>query len=179
MFVISSSLDRRDFTGNSAAAVGVSAFLPGTARAASADNVVHRLRVNVPEAELVDLRRRFAATRLPDGKWLPINRRACSSSFDNGDHVVIDNCRCRLGSAEGGWNYDDLEKRLAPAPVITVPTVAIEGDANGALHPDPSAYATKFPGTYSFRLIKGGAGHNLPQEALRDSAEAIFDLAEA
>jgi hypothetical protein len=80
--------------------------------------------------------------------------------------------------AEGGWNYDDLEKRLAPAPVITVPTITLEGDANGGLYPDPSAYAAKFPGAYSFRLIKGGAGHNLPQEALRDSAEAIFDRAE-
>jgi hypothetical protein len=179
MCVILSSLDRRDFAGNSAAAIGVSAFLPAAACAATEDNVVRRLRVTVPEAELVDLYRRLAAIRLPDGKWLPINRRACSSSFDRGDHVVVHNCRWRLGRAEGGSNYDNLEKRLAPAPIIMVPTIRLEGDANSAPHPDPSAYATKFPGTYSSRLIKGGAGHNLPQEALRDPAEAIFDLAEA
>jgi pimeloyl-ACP methyl ester carboxylesterase len=101
-------------------------------------------------------------------------------SFDNPDHVaiVIHNYRWRLGLAEGEAKYDDLEKRLAAAPVITVPTITMEGDANGAPHPDPSSYAKKFSGKYSFRLIKGGVGHNLPQEAPRAFAEAIIDAAE-
>jgi pimeloyl-ACP methyl ester carboxylesterase len=103
-----------------------------------------------------------------------------AASFDNPDHVaiVIHNYRWRLGLAEGEPKYDDLEKRLAEAPVITVPTITLEGDANGAPHPDPSSYAKKFSGKYSFRQIKGGVGHNLPQEAPRDFAEAIIDVAE-
>jgi pimeloyl-ACP methyl ester carboxylesterase len=103
-----------------------------------------------------------------------------AASFDNPDHVavVIHNYRWRLGLADGEPKYDDLEKQLAQAPVITVPTIALEGDANGAPHPDPSAYAKKFLGKYSFRLIKGGIGHNLPQEAPRDFAEAIIDVAD-
>jgi pimeloyl-ACP methyl ester carboxylesterase len=71
----------------------------------------------------------------------------------------------RLGLAEGEANYDDLEKCLAQAPVITVPTITLEGDANGAPHPDATSYATKFSGKYTHRLITGGIGHNLPQEA--------------
>ena len=103
-----------------------------------------------------------------------------AASFDNPDHVaiVIHNYRWRLGLAEGEPKYDDLEKRLAVAPVIAVPTITMEGDANGAPHPDPSAYRDKFSGKYSFRLIKGGVGHNLPQEAPRAFAEAIVDIAE-
>ena len=90
-----------------------------------------------------------------------------AASFDNPDHVaiVIHNYRWRLGLAEGEPKYDDLEKRLAEGPVITVPTITLEGDANGAPHPDPSAYAKKFSGKYAHRIIKGGIGHNLPQEA--------------
>jgi pimeloyl-ACP methyl ester carboxylesterase len=103
-----------------------------------------------------------------------------AASFDNPDHVaiVIHNYRWRLGLADGEAKYDDLERRLAAAPVITVPTITMEGDANGAPHPDPSSYAKKFSGKYSFRLIKGGVGHNLPQEAPRAFAEAIIDAAE-
>jgi pimeloyl-ACP methyl ester carboxylesterase len=103
-----------------------------------------------------------------------------AASFDNPDHVaiVIHNYRWRLGLADGEAKYDDLEKRLAAAPVISVPTITMEGDANGAPHPDPSSYAKKFSGKYSFRLIKGGVGHNLPQEAPRAFAEAIIDAAE-
>jgi len=103
-----------------------------------------------------------------------------AASFDNPDHVaiVIHNYRWRLGLAEGEPKYDDLEKKLAEAPVIAVPTITMEGDANGAPHPDPSSYAKKFSGKYSFRLIKGGVGHNLPQEAPRAFAEAIIDVAE-
>ena len=90
-----------------------------------------------------------------------------AASFDNPDHVaiVIHNYRWRLGVAEGEPKYDDLEKRLAEVPVITVPTITLEGDANGAPHPDPSAYAKKFSGKYAHRTINGGVGHNLPQEA--------------
>jgi pimeloyl-ACP methyl ester carboxylesterase len=101
-----------------------------------------------------------------------------AASFDNPDHVsiVIHNYRWRLGLAEGEPKYDDLEKRLAEAPVITVPTITLEGDANGAPHPEPSSYAKKFSGKYSHRLIKGGIGHNLPQEAPRAFAQAVLDV---
>ena len=104
-----------------------------------------------------------------------------AASFDNPDHVaiVIHNYRWRLGLAEGEPKYDDLEKRLAEAPVIAVPTITLEGDANGAPHPDPSAYAKKFTGKYSFRSISGGIGHNLPQEAPQAFAEAIVDVGES
>jgi pimeloyl-ACP methyl ester carboxylesterase len=102
-----------------------------------------------------------------------------AAAFDNPDHVssVIHNYRWRLDLAEGETAYDDLEKRLAEGPVITVPTITLEGDANGAPHPDPSAYAQKFYGRYEHRTITGGVGHNLPQEAPRAFAEAILDVA--
>jgi len=101
-----------------------------------------------------------------------------AAAFDNPDHVdiVVHNYRWRLGLAQGEAKYDDLEKRLAAGPVISVPTITMEGDANGAPHLDPSAYARKFSGKYSHRLIKGGIGHNLPQEAPRVFAEAIIDV---
>jgi pimeloyl-ACP methyl ester carboxylesterase len=104
-----------------------------------------------------------------------------AASFDNPDHVaiVIHNYRWRLGLAEGEPKYDDLEKQLAEGPVITVPTITLEGDANGAPHPEPSAYAKKFSGKYQHRLIKGGIGHNLPQEAPQDFAQAVVDVAES
>ena len=101
-----------------------------------------------------------------------------AASFDNPDHVgiVIHNYRWRLGLAEGEPKYDDLEKRLAQAPVITVPTITLEGDANGAPHPDPSSYAKKFSGKYANRVIKGGVGHNLPQEAPEAFARAVIEV---
>ena len=101
-----------------------------------------------------------------------------AASFDNPDHVaiVIHNYRWRLGLAEGESKYDDLEKRLAAAPVITVPTITMEGDANGAPHPEPAAYAKKFSGKYEQRTIKGGIGHNLPQEAPQAFAQAVIDV---
>jgi pimeloyl-ACP methyl ester carboxylesterase len=101
-----------------------------------------------------------------------------AASFDNPDYVavVIHNYRWRLGLAEGEAKYDDLEKRLAEAPVITVPTITLEGDANGAPHPDPASYAKKFSGKYAHRLIKGGVGHNLPQEAPQAFAQAVIDV---
>jgi pimeloyl-ACP methyl ester carboxylesterase len=104
-----------------------------------------------------------------------------ATSFDNPDHVaiVIHNYRWRLGLAEGEAKYDDLEKRLAEFPVISVPTITLEGDANGAPHPEPSTYAKKFSGRYEHRTITGGIGHNLPQEAPQAFAEAIADVAKA
>ena len=103
-----------------------------------------------------------------------------ATAFDNPDHVsiVVHNYRWRLGLAQGEPKYDDLEKRLAEGPVISVPTITLEGDANGAPHADPSSYAKKFSGKYAHRTIKGGIGHNLPQEAPRAFAEAIIDVAE-
>jgi pimeloyl-ACP methyl ester carboxylesterase len=103
-----------------------------------------------------------------------------AAAFDNADHVsiVIHNYRWRLDLAEGEPKYDDLEKRLAEAPVITVPTITMEGDANGAPHPEPSAYARKFSGRYAHRTIKGGIGHNLPQEAPQAFAEAVIEVTE-
>lgn len=101
-------------------------------------------------------------------------------SFDNPDHVaiVVHNYRWRLGLAEGEPKYDAFEKRLAEAPVITVPTITLEGDANGAPHPEPGAYAKKFSGKYSHRTITGGIGHNLPQEAPQAFAQAVVDVAQ-
>jgi pimeloyl-ACP methyl ester carboxylesterase len=118
--------------------------------------------------------------QLASPKWrfddAMFNRSA--ASFDNPDHVsiVIHNYRWWLGLAEGESKYDELEKRLAEAPVIAVPTITLEGDANGAPHPDPSAYAKKFSGKYSHRPIKGGIGHNLPQEAPQAFAQAVVDV---
>jgi pimeloyl-ACP methyl ester carboxylesterase len=102
-----------------------------------------------------------------------------AAAFDNPDHVaiVIHNYRWRLGLAEGEAKYAELEKRLAGSPAIAVPTITLEGDANGAPHPDPSAYAKKFSGKYEHRLIEGGIGHNLPQEAPQAFAEAVVDVA--
>ena len=119
--------------------------------------------------------------RLASPKWhfddATFDRSA--ASFDNPDHVaiVIHNYRWRLGLAEGERKYDDLEGRLAEGPVITVPTVTLEGDANGAPHPEPSSYAKKFSGRYSHRTITGGIGHNLPQEAPQAFAEAVVEIA--
>ena len=103
-----------------------------------------------------------------------------ASALDNPDHVdiVIHNYRWRLGLAEGEPKYDKLERQLALTPLITVPTITMEGDANGAPHPEPSAYAKMFTGRYSHRTIKGGVGHNLPQEAPQAFADAIVDVAE-
>jgi pimeloyl-ACP methyl ester carboxylesterase len=101
-----------------------------------------------------------------------------AASFDNPDHVgiVIHNYRWRLALAEGEPQYADLDKRLAEAPVITMPTITLEGDANGAPHLDPGAYAKKFSGRYAHRLITGGVGHNLPQEAPQAFAQAVIDV---
>ena len=101
-----------------------------------------------------------------------------ASSFDNPDHVsiVIHNYRWRLGLAEGEPVYDALEDRLAAGPIITVPAITLEGDANGAPHPAPATYAAKFSGRYIHRNLTGGIGHNLPQEAPQAFAAAVIDV---
>jgi len=101
-------------------------------------------------------------------------------SFANPDHarIVIHNYRWRLGLADGERKYDPTEQRLAVGPNIGVPTITLEGDANGAPHPPPAAYRSKFTGKYEHRLVSGGIGHNLPQEAPRQFAQAIIDVAQ-
>ena len=101
-----------------------------------------------------------------------------AASFDNPDHVaiVIHNYRWRLGLAEGEPKYDAIEAKLATAPGISVPTITMEADANGAPHPEPAAYRAKFTGKYEHRLIGGGIGHNLPQEAPAEFARAVIDV---
>jgi pimeloyl-ACP methyl ester carboxylesterase len=101
-----------------------------------------------------------------------------AEAFNNPDHVdiVIHNYRWRIGLAKGESQYDDLEKRLAVSPVISVPTITMEGDANGAPHPADASYRNKFAGKYEYRLIRGGIGHNLPQEAPQAFAQAVIDV---
>jgi pimeloyl-ACP methyl ester carboxylesterase len=100
-------------------------------------------------------------------------------AFDNPDHVsiVIHNYRWRQGLAAGEPQYDELEKQLGAGPVINVPTITLEGDANGAPHPEPASYRSKFTGKYASRIIKGGIGHNLPQEAPKAFADAVIEVA--
>ncbi len=118
--------------------------------------------------------------RLASPKWsfddATFNRTA--TAFDNPDHVaiVIHNYRWRLGLADGERKYDAREEKLARAPAIAVPTITMEGDANGAPHPDPTGYAEKFSGPYQHRLVSGGVGHNLPQEAPKAFAQAVTDV---
>ena len=101
-----------------------------------------------------------------------------AKAFENPDHVdvVIHNYRWRQGLAAGEEQYDELEQQLAAAPNIEVPTMTLEGDANGAPHPDPSVYEKKFTGPYVHRTIGGGIGHNLPQEAPAVFADAIIEV---
>ncbi|MGX5802457.1 alpha/beta fold hydrolase [Bradyrhizobium sp. Arg314] len=118
--------------------------------------------------------------RTASPKWgfdeTTFNRTA--ASLDNPDHlaIVIHNYRWRLGLADGEPKYDDLEQRLAEGPAITVPAITLEGDANGAPHPEPGSYAKKFSGRYAHRTIEGGIGHNLPQEAPHAFAQAVVDV---
>jgi pimeloyl-ACP methyl ester carboxylesterase len=100
-----------------------------------------------------------------------------AAAWDNPDHVdiAIHNYRWRLGLADGERQYDELERRLAEAPSITVPTITLEGDANGAPHPEPASYASRFVGPYEHRTVAGGIGHNLPQEAPQAFVDAIVD----
>jgi pimeloyl-ACP methyl ester carboxylesterase len=101
-----------------------------------------------------------------------------AAAFDNPDHVdvVIHNYRWRLGLAQGEAKYDDLENQLAGSPLITAPTITLEGDVNGAPHPEARAYTAKFSGRYAHRVVSGGIGHNLPQEAPQAFAQAVTDV---
>jgi pimeloyl-ACP methyl ester carboxylesterase len=101
-----------------------------------------------------------------------------AASFDNPDHVaiVIHDYRWRIGLAPGESQYDDLEKRLAENPTISVPAITLEGDANGAAHSAPASYRQKFTGKYANRIVGGGIGHNLPQEAPNEFAQAVVDV---
>ncbi|WP_434629123.1 alpha/beta fold hydrolase [Chromobacterium sp. CV08] len=101
-----------------------------------------------------------------------------AAALDNPDHVAVTlyNYRWRLGLETGEAKYAGLEARLATFPAITVPTITMEGDANGAPHPEPAAYAKRFTGKYKHLLIRGGVGHNLPQEAPRAFADAVIEV---
>jgi pimeloyl-ACP methyl ester carboxylesterase len=101
-----------------------------------------------------------------------------AAAFDHPDHVdvVVHNYRWRLGLAPGEPQYDELERQLGTFPPIGVPTITLEGDANGAPHPDPDAYAARFTGRYAHRTVAGGIGHNLPQEAPQPFVDAIVDV---
>jgi pimeloyl-ACP methyl ester carboxylesterase len=125
-----------------------------------------------------DFARLIWETASPQWKFDDSTFDRSAASFDNPDHVaiVIHNYRWRLGLAEGEAQYEELEQRLAVAPAISVPTITLEGDANGAPHPDPTSYAKKFSGKYEHRTIRGGVGHNLPQEAPQAFAQAILDV---
>jgi pimeloyl-ACP methyl ester carboxylesterase len=118
--------------------------------------------------------------RLASPKWAfddsTFDRSA--AAFGNPDHVsiTVHNYRWRLGLAEGEARYDDLERRLAVFPTIAVPTITLEGDANGAPHPPPAAYAKQFAGKYRHRTLQGGIGHNLPQEAPNAFAQAVLEV---
>ena len=103
--------------------------------------------------------------------------RQTAAALDNPDHVsiVVHNYRWRLGLAEGEPKYNDLEKRLAEGPLIKIPAITLEGDANGAPHPEPAAYRKKFSGKYIHRTLNGGIGHNLPQEAPKAFADAVIE----
>ena len=115
----------------------------------------------------------------PQWKFDDATYERSAAAFDNPDHVaiVIHNYRWRLGLAEGESRYANVERKLASSPAITVPTITMEGDANGAPHPQPAAYRARFTGKYEHRTITGGIGHNLPQEAPKQFAQAVLDVA--
>lgn len=129
------------------------------------------------EANRRDFNRLIWETASPNWKFDDAAFAQTAPSFDNPDHVaiVIHNYRWRLGLADGEAKYDDLERKLATAPPITVPSVTLEGDANGAPHPKPADYAARFKGKYAHHTITGGIGHNLPQEAPKAFADAIIE----
>ena len=130
------------------------------------------------ETHRKDFARLIWQTASPNWRFDDASFERSARAFDNPDHVdiVVHNYRWRIGATEGERQYDALENRLAQAPDIGVPTITMEGDANGAPHPEPEAYARKFVGRYAHRLITGGIGHNLPQEAPRDFAQAVMDV---
>jgi pimeloyl-ACP methyl ester carboxylesterase len=133
------------------------------------------------EAGYAKFRREFAKliwrTASPQWRFDDATFDRTAAAFDAPDHVaiVVHNYRWRLGLAPGEPQYDELEVQLAAAPTITVPTITLEGDANGAPHPEPSAYAAKFSGKYAHRTLGGGVGHNLPQEAPDAFVDAVIE----
>jgi pimeloyl-ACP methyl ester carboxylesterase len=131
------------------------------------------------EAHTADFARLIWRTASPTWMFDDATFQRSAAAFDNPDHVAITihNYRWRLDLAKGEAQYDAYERRLAEAPSIALPTITLEGDANGAPHPDPAVYAKKFVGPYEHRTIGGGIGHNLPQEAPEDFARAVLDVA--
>lgn len=131
------------------------------------------------EANIHDFARLIWQTASPSWKFDDATFARSAKSLDNPDHVAITihNYRWRLGLVEGEARFDSYEEKLAKRPKISIPTITMEGDANAAPHPDPSAYAAKFAGKYQHRTITGGIGHNLPQEAPREFAQAVLDVA--
>jgi len=125
-----------------------------------------------------DFNRLIWTTASPRWRFDDATYERSAASFDNPDHVaiVLHNYRWRLGLATGEPKFDALERTLAAAPTIAVPTITLEGDANGAPHPEPSSYARKFTGKYAHRTLPGGIGHNLPQEAPAEFARAVLDV---
>jgi pimeloyl-ACP methyl ester carboxylesterase len=130
------------------------------------------------QANTRDFARLIWQTASPEWQFSDATFARSAEAFNNPDHVavVIHNYRWRLGLADGEAQYDEMEKFLAAAPAISVPTITLEGDANGAPHPDPMDYAQKFAGKYEHRTIRGGIGHNLPQEAPHAFAQALLDV---
>lgn len=124
-----------------------------------------------------DFARKIWELASPQWKFDDATFNRSAAALDNPDQVaiVIHNYRWRLGLAAGEAKYEALEQRLAKAPVITVPTITIEGDANGAPHPKPEAYANKFVGKYEHRTFTGGIGHNPPQESPAEFVQAVVD----
>ena len=114
----------------------------------------------------------------PEWKFDDATFERSAVALDNPDHVAITihNYRWRQGLAEGEAKYDAIEKKLAVGPAIRVPTITLEGDANGAPHPPASGYRAKFTGKYEHRVVTGGIGHNLPQEAPKEFAQAMLDV---
>jgi len=133
------------------------------------------------EANTREFARLIWRTASPAWKFDDVTFERSAAAFDNPDHVAITihNYRWRLGLANGETKYNAYEEDLAKAPIIAVPTITMEGDANGAPHPDPVLYAKKFSGKYEHRTITGGIGHNLPQEAPQAFAQAILDVAKS
>lgn len=129
------------------------------------------------EANRRDFAKLIWQTASPEWKFTDAVFAQSAAAFDNPDHVAItiDNYRWRLGLSAGEAKYDELERKLAAGPAITVPTVTLEGDANGAPHPAPADYAARFTGKYVHHTLTGGIGHNLPQEAPKAFADAIVE----
>jgi pimeloyl-ACP methyl ester carboxylesterase len=130
------------------------------------------------EANWHDFAKLIWQTASPKWQFEDTTFERSAASLNHPDHVaiVVHNYRWRLGLAEGEPQYDALEKQLAAAPAITVPAITLEGDANGAPHPEPSTYTVKFKGRYSHHNLSGSIGHNLPQEAPQAFSDAIIEV---